>query len=89
VDIDVVALLSRNEEWNLEDAEFSKKRYKACYYLEDDTLTGKELANRTYMQESHNQVEIIGSENYMERMSYDNDHRDGSTDHFSAKALVK
>lgn len=71
VDIDVVALLSRNEEWNLEDAEFSKKRYKACYYLEDDTLTGKELANRTYMQESHNQVEIIGSENYMERMSYD------------------
>ena len=41
VDIDVVALLSRNEEWNLEDAEFSKKRYKACYYFDHrDLITG-------------------------------------------------
>jgi len=29
VDIDIVALLSRNGEWSLEDAKLSKKWYKA------------------------------------------------------------
>ena len=71
VDAEIDALLSRKGEWSLEDAELSKKRYKACYYLENDTLTGKKLANRTYMYEFQNQVEVVGSENYMERMSYD------------------
>lgn len=71
VNMDIDALLSRKGEWNLEDAELSKKRYKACYYSENDTLTGKELANRTYMQESQSQVEVIGLENFMELMSYD------------------
>ena len=71
VDMDIDALLSRKGEWSLEDAELSEKRYKACYYSENDTLTGKELANRTYMQETRSLVDFIGSENFMERMNYD------------------
>lgn len=57
--------------WNLEEAELSEESYDAEYTTETDTLMAVERGNRTYYSQDRGSVSIIGSENYMELISYD------------------
>ena len=57
--------------WSLEDAELSEGTYKAEYSTETDTLVAVERGDRTYYSQDRNTVDIIGSENFMELISYD------------------
>ena len=57
--------------WSLEDAEISKGKYNAEYTTETDTLRVIERGNRTYYRQDRGVVCIIGTENYMELVSYD------------------
>ena len=57
--------------WSLEDAELSEGTYKAEYSTETDTLMAVERGDRTYYSQDRSSVSIIGSENFMERISYD------------------
>ena len=57
--------------WSLEEAEVSKETYDAEYTTEADTLMAEERGNRTYYSQERGSVSIIGSENYMEQISYD------------------
>ena len=64
-------LNSKNGVWSLEDAELSEGTYKAEYSTETDTLMAVERGDRTYYSQDRSTVDIIGSENFMELMSYD------------------
>ena len=64
-------LNSKNGVWSLEDAELSEGTYNAEYSTETDTLMAVERGDRTYYSQDRSTVSIIGSENFMERMSYD------------------
>ena len=64
-------LNSKKGVWSLEDAELSEGTYKAEYSTETDTLVAVERGDRTYYSQDRNTVDIIGSENFMELMSYD------------------
>ena len=57
--------------WNLEEAELSEESYNAEYSTDTDTLKAVERGNRTYYNQDRGAVSIIGSENFMEQMSYD------------------
>lgn len=57
--------------WSLEEAELSEESYNAEYTTETDTLMAVERSNRTYYSQDRGAVSIIGSENFMELMSYD------------------
>lgn len=57
--------------WSLQEAEVSKETYDAEYTTEADTLMAEERGNRTYYSQDRGSVSIIGSENYMEQISYD------------------
>ena len=57
--------------WSLQEAEVSKETYDAEYTTEADTLMAEERGNRTYYSQERGSVSIIGSENYMEQISYD------------------
>ena len=57
--------------WSLEDAELSEESYNAEYSTETDTLMAVERGDRTYYSQDRSTVDIIGSENFMELMSYD------------------
>lgn len=57
--------------WSLQEAEVSKETYDAEYTTEADTLMAEERGNRTYYRQDRGSVSIIGSENYMEQISYD------------------
>ena len=56
---------------SLEDAELSEGSYNAEYSTETDTLMAVERGDRTYYSQDRSSVSIIGSENFMERISYD------------------
>ena len=64
-------LNSNNGVWSLEDEELSEDTYNAEYSTETDTLMTVERGDRTYYSQNHSTVSIIGSENFMELMSYD------------------
>ena len=64
-------LNSKRSVWNLEEAKFSEETYSAEYSTETDTLMAVERNNRTYFSRDRGAVSIIGSENFMELMSYD------------------
>lgn len=57
--------------WSLEEVGVSKETYDAEYTTEADTLMAEERGNRTYYSQERGSVSIIGSENYMEQISYD------------------
>jgi len=57
--------------WSLEEAKLSDESYNAEYSTETDTLMAVERNNRTYYSQDRGAVSIIGSENFMELMSYD------------------
>ena len=57
--------------WSLEEVGVSKETYDAEYTTEADTLMAVERGNRTYYSQDRGSISIIGSENYMELMSYD------------------
>ena len=57
--------------WSLEEAEISEGSYDAEYTNETDTMMAVEQGNRTYYSQDRGSVSIIGSENYMELISYD------------------
>ena len=70
----VVKGLSLNDTkgvWSLEEAELSEDTYNAEYSTETDTLMAVERGDRMYYSQERGTVSIIGSENFMERMSYD------------------
>lgn len=71
VEININELLTNKGEWSMEGAEIGKKKYKCSYIMQTDTLAGRERGLRTNFQESRSQIDIIGSENYMELMSND------------------
>ena len=64
-------LNSKNGVWSLEDAELSEDTYNAEYTNETDTMMAVEQGNRTYYSQGRGSVSIIGSENFMELISYD------------------
>ena len=57
--------------WSLEEAEISEGSYDAEYTTEADTMMAVEQGNRTYYSQDRGSVSIIGSENFMELISYD------------------
>jgi hypothetical protein len=57
--------------WSLEEAELSEESYNAEYTTGTDTLMAVERGNRMYYSQDRGAVSIIGSENFMELMSYD------------------
>ena len=57
--------------WSLEEAELSEESYDTEYTTENDTLMAVERGNRTYYSQDRGSVSIIGSENFMELISYD------------------
>lgn len=57
--------------WSLEEAELSEESYNAEYSTETDTLMAVERGDRTYYSQDRSTVSIIGSENFMELISYD------------------
>lgn len=63
-------LNSKNGIWSLEDAELSEGTYNAEYSTESDTLIAVERGDRTYFSQDRGTVSIIGSENFMELISY-------------------
>ena len=64
-------LNSKRGVWSLEEAKLSEETYNAEYSTETDTLMAVERNNRTYFSQDRGAVSIIGSENFMEMMSYD------------------
>ena len=64
-------LNSKKGIWSLEDAEFSEGSYNAEYSTETDTLMAVERGDRTYYNQDRGTINIIGSENFMELISYD------------------
>lgn len=64
-------LNSKNGVWSLEDAEVSKKSFNTEYSTKNDTLMMLERGNRTYFHQENGLVNIIGSENAQELISYD------------------
>ena len=64
-------LNSKKSIWSLEDAEFSEGSYNAEYSTETDTLMAVERGDRTYYNQDRGTINIIGSENFMELISYD------------------
>ena len=71
VETDIDELLIGKGKWSLEGAEVSKKKYRSTYTLQEDTLAGRERGERTNLQELRSQMDVVGSENYMGRMTYD------------------
>ena len=72
VTADIEALLSsRKAVWSLEEAELSEESYNTEYTTETDTLMAVERGNRTYYSQDRGAISVIGSENFMELMSYD------------------
>ena len=71
VETGIEELLNSKRIWSLEGAEVSKKEYRCTYALQEDTLAGRERGERTSLQESGCQIDVVGSENYMERIRYD------------------
>jgi len=57
--------------WSLEEAEISEGSFDIEYTTETDTMMAVEQGNRMYYSQDRGAVSIIGSENYMELMSYD------------------
>ena len=64
-------LNSKKGVWSLEEAKLSEESYNAEYSTETDTLMAIERNNRTYYSQDRGAVSIIGTENFMELMSYD------------------
>lgn len=64
-------LNSKSSVWNLEEARLSEETYNAEYSTETDTLMAVERGNRMYYSQDRGPVSIVGSENFMELMSYD------------------
>ena len=64
-------LNGKNVVWSLEDAEISKKSFSTEYSTKNDTLMMLERGNRTYFHQENGLVNIIGSENAQELISYD------------------
>ena len=71
VTVQSLNLNSKKGVWNLEEAKLSEETYNAEYSTETDTLRAVERNNRTYFSQDRGAVSIIGSENFMEQMSYD------------------
>ena len=71
VKVEGFELNGNNGVWSLEDAEISKKTYIAEYTAEADTMMMQERSNRTYFHQKNGLVNIIGSENAQELISYD------------------
>lgn len=69
--VEVFDLNGKNGVWSLEDAEISKKTYIAGYTAEAVTMMMQERGNRTYFHQENGLVNIIGSENVQELISYD------------------
>lgn len=65
------SLSDTKEVWSLEEAELSEESYNAEYTTETDTLMAVERGNRMYYSQNRGVVSVIGSENFMELMSYD------------------
>lgn len=57
--------------WSLEEAEISEGSFDSEYTMETDTVMAVEQGNRTYYSQDRGSVSIIGSENFMELISYD------------------
>lgn len=57
--------------WSLEDADISKKSYQTEFTTEHDTIMMLERGCRTYYNIGNGAVNIIGSENAQELISYD------------------
>lgn len=64
-------LQGKNKVWSLEDMDLSSKTFKTKYTSAGDTLMAVERGDRTYFSQDKGTVSIIGSENYMEQISYD------------------
>ena len=64
-------LNGKNGVWSLEDAEITKKSFSTEYTAEGDTMMMLERGNRTYFHMGNGSVNIIGSENAQELISYD------------------
>ncbi|MBE6267096.1 MAG: hypothetical protein E7102_11640 [Prevotella ruminicola] len=71
VSVEGFELNSKNGVWSLEDAEVSKKSFNTEYSTKNDTLMMLERGNRTYFHQENGLVNIIGSENAQEIISYD------------------
>ena len=71
VKVEGFELNGNNGVWSLEDAEISKKTYIAEYTAEADTMMMLERGKRTYFHQENGLVNIIGSENAQELISYD------------------
>lgn len=69
--VEGIELNSKNGVWSLEDAEISKKTYITEYTADADTMMMLERGNRTYFHQENGLVNIIGSENAQELISYD------------------
>ena len=64
-------LQGKNKVWSLADMDLPSKTFKTEYTNTGDTLTGLERGNRTYFLQTDKGISIIGTENYMEQISYD------------------
>ena len=60
-----------NNVWSLEDIPISSKTFKTEYTIAGDTLTGLERGNRIYYRQANGLLDIIGSENPQDLISYD------------------
>lgn len=60
-----------NNVWSLEDIPISSKTFKTEYTIAGDTLTGLERGNRIYYRQANGHLDIIGSENPQDLISYD------------------
>ena len=65
------SLSDTEDVWSLKEAELSEETYNAEYTSEIDTMMAVEQGNRMYYSQDRGAVSIIGSENFMELMSYD------------------
>lgn len=64
-------LNSKKGVWSLEEAELSEESYNAEYTTGTDTLMAVERGNRMFYSQDCGAISVIGSENFMELMSYD------------------
>lgn len=64
-------LNSKKGVWSLEEAELSEESYNAEYTTGTDTLMAVERGNRMFYSQDREAISVIGSENFMELMSYD------------------
>lgn len=71
VSVEGFELNGSNGVWSLEDANIPKKSYQTEYTTEHDTIMMLERGNRTYFHQENGLVNIIGSENAQELISYD------------------